>query len=121
MTTMSEMTAEMDALEHEARNILGNPGLTPLERRRAIGLLLRKFQLLEEYQRALAAYIRRMQDSDQAQAPDPDEVIREILASTEFAGLRCNVLAAVIAVTYANGQRAAWVPMSIGTIPGLRR
>ena len=113
MATTGEITKEMDALDMDALAILANPNLTPVERRFAIEGLLRQYRVLEDYQRALAAFIRRMRNQRQRRDPDPEEVIREILASPEFMALRLVVLAAFVSVIYGNGSRLAWVPLAL--------
>ena len=125
MASIGEISSEMDGLEEEARAVLANPDLTPLERRLALERLLGRYRVLEEYRAALTAFIRRMRDQPQEQPLDPDKVVREILDSREFAALRLLVLAVLIAVIYGDGPRSAWVPMALlpivaAPLPGLR-
>ncbi|MTJ81125.1 MAG: hypothetical protein F8N37_08910 [Telmatospirillum sp.] len=125
MTSIGEIHAEMDGLEEEARAILANPNVTPLERRQALAALFHRHQVLEEYLAALASFIRRMRAEPQDRTLDPEEVVREILASPEFAALRLLVLAVLIAAVYGDGPRSAWVPMALLPmmpipLPGLR-
>jgi len=104
---------ELDALEDEAKEVLGNPALTAFERRRAIERLFRRYNVLVEYQKALAAYIRRMRGQQEHAYPtvEPDQVVRDILDSPEFNILRAALLAILIAAIYRDGPRDWWVPM----------
>ena len=125
MLNLSEISDEMDALEAAAHGVLLNLNMTPLERRLALNRLLSRYHVLEQYKAAFAAFIRRMRRQQGEQAPAPEKVVREILGSLEFGGLRLALLAALIAVTYGGGPRAAWVPLALvpmGTArpPGLR-
>jgi len=114
MASDDEITKQMDGLEAEARAVLGNPDLSPFERRFAFERLLRDYRVLEDYQRALAAYVRQMLELEEVEVPDPEDVIQEILTSPEFALLRVAVLAAFIAIIFGNGNgpRLAWVPLA---------
>ena len=56
MAQLNDLVKEMDALEHEARAILANPALAPMERRLALEGLFRRYLVLEEYKAALAAF-----------------------------------------------------------------
>ncbi len=124
MASILETTAEMDALEEDAFHVLTNPDLTSLERRLALERLLRRYGVLDDYRRALAAYVRRMSIRQTAASPSPpDYIVGEILSSPEFTGLRFALLAALIAVIYGDGPRAAWVPtmlMPVMAPPTLR-
>jgi len=113
MANTRELTKAMDTLEEEALSLLANPDLTPFERRLAFEGLLRRYRVLADYQQALAAYIRRMTDLQDDDTPDPEGIIREILSSPEFVGLRLALLAALIALVYGNGPRAGWVPITL--------
>lgn len=113
MTNASEISRQMEDLEEDARRILSNPDLTSIERRLAFEQLLREYRVLENYQRAVAAYIRRMRAIDKRPDPDTEAVVREILSSPEFTGIRILVLAALLAALYGGGPRAAWVPWTL--------
>jgi len=109
----AEITNEMEALENEACAVFADPNLTPAERKLALEGLLRRYLALEEYKAALTVFIRRMRAQSEDRPLDPEEVVREILASPEFAALRLLVLAVLIAVVYGGGPRSAWVPMAL--------
>lgn len=113
MTTVSEINRQMAELEEEARRVLANPQLTTGERRQALEHLLRRYNVLDDYRRALAAYLRRMRWQDGGTAEDPEAVLSELLASPEFALLRAVVLAALLAALYSGGPRAALVPVAL--------
>lgn len=122
MTNASELSKQMDDLEEEARHIISNPSVSNFELRQTIERLLRLYRVLDDYQRALAAYIRGMAAIQQGQAADPEALIREILASPEFSGLRLPVLATLIAAIYGGGPRSGWVPwtlLPVVTVAGL--
>ena len=128
MATISEVTKEMDGLEEEAVRLLANPDLTAGDRRQRFGELLARYNALDAYKRALAAFVRRMLARPAGTPLDPEAVLREILGSPEFAVLSEAVMAMLVAVTYAGGPRAAWVPLpllpvpvSMAPVPGLRR
>ncbi len=117
MASASEICSQMDGLEEDAVKILGNPNLTPIERRRAFERLLAKYRVLEQYRRALTAFVRLMQSGRRSRDVDPEEVVRDILASPEFAMLRLAVFAMLLAVLYEDGPRSAWVPMTLLLVP----
>lgn len=125
MKDVQDVISAMGTLEEEARVVLHNPHLTPWARRRALEELLGRYLVLEEYKAALAAFIRRMRKQPHGRTLDPEDAVREILASPEFAALRFLVLAVLIAVTYGGGPRSTWVPMALLSMvpipfPGLR-
>ncbi len=110
MANMTEISKEMDELETEALTLLADREMSSMERRVAFRRLLARYGVSEAYKAALAAFIRRMLAAG-GDTFDPAEVLREILASPEFASLLSAVLATFIAVTYEDGPRSAWVPV----------
>ena len=124
MASVIETDGEMATLEDAATRIIANSNLTEIEKRLAISQLLRKYRILEEYQAALAIYIRRIRFQEPSQTSDPESIICEILSSPAFTGLRLALLAALIAVIYGGGPRSAWVPwalLPVADTPGMRR
>ena len=113
MATIGELDREMDSLEEAALRVIGNQGMTAVERRQALDSLLRRYNVLDAYRRALAAYIRRQRWKDGGVAEDPEAVIRDLLTSPEFEILRLVVFAALLAVLYGGGPRAALVPVGL--------
>jgi len=113
MATIGELDREMDGLEEAALRILGAPNMTAVERRLALDRLLRRYSVLADYKRALAAYIRRQRWKDGGVAEDPEAVIRDLLTSPEFGILRLVVFAALLAALYGGGPRAALVPAAL--------
>jgi hypothetical protein len=108
---------DIEVFEEEARSLFANPALTPLERRLAFERLLAKYHVLDEYRRAWVAFVRRMQSGRRSRAANPEEIIREILASPEFGILRLAVFAMLLAVLYDGGPRSAWVPTTLLPLP----
>ncbi len=120
----SEISKAMDALEAEARAVLADPDLGPIERRQVFQKLLRKYGVLKEYMDALAAFIRRMRFR-QGRSADPSDVIHSLRARPEFIGIRLMVFAMFVAVMYSGGPRSAWVPVALlpvlaPAVPSLR-
>ena len=100
---------DLELLEIRAVELLADPDLTPIQKRRAFFRLLTRFYVLQDYLRGLEAFIRRMMQEAQ-RLPVPEDILMDMLESPEFAALKSAVLAALIAVTYSAGPRAAWVP-----------
>lgn len=114
---MADIKPQQNALEEDARALLANPYLTPIERRLAFERLLAKYLVLEEYRRAWIVYVRRMQSGRRSRPTDPEEVVRDILASPEFGLLRLAVFAMLLAVLYEGGPRSGWVPVAFLPLP----
>jgi len=114
---MADVTAELDNLEKDARAVLASPHLTHIERCLAFERLLAKYRVLEEYRRAFRAYVRRMQSVRRSRPADPEEIVRDILASPEFTLLRLAVFAMLLAVLYEGGPRSGWVPVAFLPLP----
>ncbi len=110
MASEREITFEMDALEEEAVAVQANPALTLIEKRLAFERLLTRYRVLEDYRKALAAYIRRRMAMEADTRATAEDIAREILSSPEFTVLRLAVFAIFLAVVYGDGPRAAWVP-----------
>jgi hypothetical protein len=113
MTNVQGIEKLLEALERRAREILDDPDLTPVQKRRAIWALIREYGELKRYRAAMEAFIRRML-GERGQLPlDPECIVSELLASPEFDGLQCAVLAALLAATYGTGPRSCWVPFTL--------
>lgn len=110
MAKLGELDAEMDGLGDEARTILANPNLTVFQRRLALDDLLNRHEVLKQYKKGLAEFVSRMRIKRTDDTPSPYKVVAEILSSPEITALQFALLAALIAVIYADGPRAAWVP-----------
>ena len=100
---------DMALLEREATELLSNPDVAPLQKRREFAKLLARYFVLQDYQKALAAYIRQML-AESNRSPVPEAIVESLLGSAEFELLSAIVLAAYISVTYSAGPRASWVP-----------
>ena len=119
MPSLSETVRQMDSLEEDARRVMADRTMTPMERRLAFERLLRRYQVLDDYRAALSTFIRRMRQRQVGQTPTPEKVMRDILAAPEFALLRLVVMALFVAAVYGEGPRSEWVPMTLLLAPSL--